>query len=324
MDTQSKTLDASAPHASLGAYIRIARPDHWIKNLFVIPGTVAAVVLLERSFVSAIPQLLIALIATCLIASANYVINEWLDAEYDRFHPVKKSRPSAVGGIRPTLVYLEYAILAAAGLLLATLISLPFLLTAGWLLVMGVLYNVRPARTKDRFLFDVLSESINNPIRLLLGWFVVTEVFLPPASLLVGYWMGGAFLMAVKRYSEYRFIGNAETASLYRRSFRFYTEETLLLSSLFYAITASLFLGIFLTRYRLELFLSFPLLALLFVWYFHIGLKADSAAQHPEKLYRERRFLTFVGCLVAWIAVLMYVDMPWLYQWLESSLVAFR
>lgn len=54
-----------------------------------------------------------------------------------------------------------------------------------FLLVMGVLYNVKPIRTKDRACVDVLSESINNPIRLVLGWAAISTIMLPPSSLLI-------------------------------------------------------------------------------------------------------------------------------------------
>ena len=77
---------------------------------------------------------------------------------------------------------------------------------------MGIIYNVRPIRSKDRIYLDVLSESINNPLRLLLGWSAVLAGMLPPSSILMAYWMGGAFLMAVKRYAEYRFINDPESS----------------------------------------------------------------------------------------------------------------
>ena len=65
---------------------------------------------------------------------------------------------------------------------------------------------------------DVLSESVNNPLRLLLGWFVVTPDVVPPVSLLVAYWMVGAFFMASKRFAEYRSIGDPiEQAALHLR-----------------------------------------------------------------------------------------------------------
>src|SRR5690606_6353933 len=108
-------------------------------------------------------------------------------------------------------------------------------LVVSLLLLMGILYNVQPFRTKDKPYLDVLSESFNNPLRLLLGWSILVHDGLPPSSILLAFWMGGAFLMAVKRYSEYRFIDDPARAGLYRNSFRYYSERTLLLSSFFYA-----------------------------------------------------------------------------------------
>jgi hypothetical protein len=175
---------------------------------------------------------------------------------------------------------------------------------------MGVVYNVRPFRSKDRVYLDVLSESVNNPLRFLLGWSAIVSGYLPPSSILMAYWMGGAFLMAVKRYAEYRFIADPEKAGLYRRSFLYYTEQTLLLSSVFYALTSSFFLGIFLIKYRIELMLSFPLFAVLFVWYLAIGMRPHSPTKDPEKFYRERGFMAYVVFLAAAVWLLLVVNIP--------------
>src|SRR3954463_7227709 len=113
---------------------------------------------------------------------------------------------------------------------MASAVNRPFFLASLFLLVMGVVYNVRPVRSKDLPYVDVLSESINNPIRLLLGWFAVTTAEFPPVSLLISYWMIGAFFMATKRFSEYRSLADPATAGAYRNSFRHYDEEKLLTS----------------------------------------------------------------------------------------------
>lgn len=291
-------------------YLYILRIDHWFKNIFMLPGVALAFLLSDITLENAVGPLFIGVLSVCFIASSNYVINEWLDAEFDRHHPVKKNRPSALGDIQGKYVVLLYVVVATLGLGLATLLSTEFLVVAAILLIMGVLYNVRPFRTKDRIYLDVLSESINNPLRFLLGWYAVTSGALPPSSILLSYWMGGAFLMAVKRYAEFRFIDDPARAGLYRRSFRFYTEEKLLLSSFFYALTSSLFLGIFLIKYRIEFILSFPLFALLFVWYLHIGMKPHSPTQNPEKLYKEKKFILFVVVLSISIALLLVIDIP--------------
>jgi len=298
-------------------YINIARPDHWFKNIFMLPGLLLALAVgatLPENFVWIF---LSGVASVCLIASANYTINEWLDAEFDRHHPVKKNRPSVSGGIKAQFVYLQWAILAAIGLYLSYHIKVEFFITNVTLLVMGVLYNVNPIRTKDRVYMDVLSEAINNPLRFLLGWYLVVAPLIPPSSVLLSYWMGGAFLMAVKRYAEYRYIDDPARAGLYRKSFVHYTEEKLLLSAFFYALMSAVFLGVFLVKYRIEYLVALPLFAVLFVWYLYIGMQTNSVSQAPEKLYKQKKFVIFVAALGLVAVGLLFVDLPWLHVLLE-------
>jgi decaprenyl-phosphate phosphoribosyltransferase len=205
------------------------------------------------------------------------------------------------------------------GLGLSFLISYYFVATEILLLIMGLLYNVKPFRTKDRIYLDVLSESINNPIRFLLGWFIITSSLALPSSLLIAYWMAGAFLMTVKRYAEYRFINNKETASLYRKSFRFYNESNLLVLILFFAMSFAFFFGVFMVKYRIELLLSLPLFSILFCWYLNLGMKADSPAHRPEELYKEKSLSIFIIFIVLVVTVLLFINFPFLSLFLEKT-----
>jgi decaprenyl-phosphate phosphoribosyltransferase len=333
--SESKGISAAtstALPATFRDHIAIARPDHWFKNVFMLPGMFFAYVVYETPLdMGLFFRVITGVAATCLIASANYVINEYLDAEFDRFHPEKSKRSAVQRVLDPRLVYGEYAVLAVVGLFLASLISPQFLLIAAFLLFMGVMYNVRPFRTKERVYLDVISESVNNPIRFALGWFLfVPAALLPPltdptwlvmapTSILVAYWMGGAFLMATKRFAEFRFINDPERAALYRRSFRDYTETNLLISMFFYALTSTFFLGIFLVKNRIELLLSFPFFALLFAWYLKIGMRPNSPVQKPENLYKERKFMAFLVGFSVLLAVLTFVDIETLNWFLKRS-----
>ena len=307
-------------------YIRIARPDHWIKNIFVIPGIVFAMGLSRETYwvETILMNIVVGMISTCLIASANYTINEWLDAPFDKFHPIKKNRPAVSAGVKAKGVYIQYIILLIVGLATAFAVSVEFLIVMAVLALMGIIYNVEPLRSKDKPFIDVLSESINNPLRLLGGWFMVTNSYLPPVSLVLGYWFGGAFLMAIKRFSEYRMIVAADSeqnAALYRKSFAFYNEEILLNYSFFFALCTVFFLGIFLIKYKIELLIFVPFLAGLFCWYFHISLKTDSAAQKPEKLYRERSMMLYVLFLIVLFSACMLIEIPALHPLLDAMLI---
>jgi decaprenyl-phosphate phosphoribosyltransferase len=308
------------PFARIRPYILIARLDHWPKNALMALGVLlAAFYRPDLLTPEAIAPILRAVAATCLVASSNYVLNEILDAPTDRIHPTKRRRPIPTGQVRIRLAYAEWLVLAAVGLLLAAAVNRPFFYTSLFFLAMAVLYNVPPVRLKDLSHVDVLAESINSPIRLMLGWFAVHAAEFPPVSLLLAFWMFGAFLMASKRLAEYRAIGNPVVAGRYRSAFRAYDEEKILISMLFSSTTFALFLGVFIIRYHLELILAVPLVAGLVCYYLHITLKPDSAAQSPERLHRERGFIVYlVICSIAFVA-LMFVQIPVLYDWFNVS-----
>jgi 4-hydroxybenzoate polyprenyltransferase len=258
--------------------------------------------------------LALALLATCLVASSNYVLNELLDGPKDRLHPTKRHRPVPAGLIRPVWAYAEWLALGAAGIGLATLVNGNFALAALSLWILGVSYNVPPVRTKEWPYVDVVSESANNAVRLFLGWFPLIADRVPPLSLVISYWMVGAFFMATKRYAEYRRISNPQVAAAYRSSFAYYTEERLLVSMLFYATTSALFAGIFMVRYHLELILFAPMAAGVFAWYLSIGMQPDSPVQNPEKLYTQKGFFVYMCCSAILFVLLMFTSIPQLYD----------
>ena len=308
---------------TLSNYISIARPSHWFKNLFVIPGVIISATLTRTPIQEYAWDLVTGLVSVSLIASANYVVNEWLDAQFDRHHPLKRQRPAVQGRVKGKFVYTEYVTLALAGLAIAWTVSQLFFIISIAFLLAGLTYNLKPVRTKDRIYLDVISESVNNAIRLILGWTIVTNDSFPPSSLIFAFWMGGAFLMSVKRFSEYRFIvakGGSDVLGAYRRSFNDYTENRLLLSSLFYAINSSFFLAVFLVKYRIEYILTLPLFAGLFTWYLYIGMKPQSVAQTPEMLHTERPLLIFLTLLVVLLTLLTFVDIPPLDQLLQDAI----
>jgi 4-hydroxybenzoate polyprenyltransferase len=292
--------------------LQIARFDHWVKNVFVLPG-IAVVVSTGsvRLSVGLILEIVLGLLATGLVASSNYVINEVLDAPFDATHPIKRHRPVPSGQVSVPLAYAQWLVLAATGVGLGWRIAPALGATLLALWVMGCVYNIPPVRSKDLPYLDVLSEAVNNPLRMLAGWFMVAPPgILPPASLLVSYWMIGCYFMAIKRYSELRFMLGAEQAVGYRRSFAHYTPDRLLISTVFYGSAAMLCFGAFIVRYREELLLSFPLVALVMALYLKLGFTAEGAAQAPEKLYRERPLMMAVTICAAVMTVLLLVDIP--------------
>jgi 4-hydroxybenzoate polyprenyltransferase len=310
MNTYSTTLSPAIPaRPTLRGHLQIARIDHWFKNVFVLPGIVAAIGV-DMAGEGLWRRVLFGMISICLVASSNYVINEVLDAPSDRSHPVKRNRPVPSGLVSVPLAYVQWIALMVVGVAVGLQVSTPFAIVVFVLWVMGCIYNIPPIRSKDVPYLDVLSEAVNNPLRMLAGWFIASTSSAAPASLLLSYWMVGCYFMAIKRFAEYREIADHGTAAAYRKSFAYYTQERLIVSIMFYGSAAMLFLGAFVMRYRLELILAFPLVALVMAMYMDLSFKDDSAVQRPEGLYREPKLMTaVVVCSVA-MAALMLIDIP--------------
>jgi len=321
------TVEAVASGAGFRDYLRLARFDHATKHVFILPGIVLALLLRGGDYSALYFTVVLGFASAVAIASANYVINEWLDRGFDVFHPEKWRRVAVQKTLNPTLVYQQYFVLFAVGLGLASLVNTSFLLISILFLLAGIVYNVPPIRSKDRAYLDVISESFNNPIRLSLGWAMVDSTTLPPVSLLLAFWFGGAFLMNSKRLAEYRDIvaaDGAESLARYRRAFASYTEARLSVANLIYALLCSFFAAIFLIKYRIEYIILFPFMTALFAVYYMLSLKPNSVARKPELLFKSRALMIIVAATVAAFLFATVVDMPALARLTDQHFIHLR
>src|SRR5215510_10711775 len=164
--TAPHTLKVSSP--SVRGHLEIARIDHWIKNVFVLPGVVVALSLDPTQLEPVLLlDIIVGLLSTCLVASSNYVINEVIDASADIYHPTKFSRPVPSGRVSIRWAYIQWITLMIVGVCLGLTISLHFAATMFVFWVMGCIYNIPPLRSKDLPYLDVPSEAVNNPLRML-------------------------------------------------------------------------------------------------------------------------------------------------------------
>lgn len=275
-------------------YLKVFRLDHWFKNLFTLMGSLAALSYFNRELSwDLLSKILMGLLLACLVSSVNYAINEILDASYDLQHPVKRFRPIPSG-----LVDIQTLVILTLGLLLISL-SLAFYFFNPYfqfsligLFLAGMIYNLRPLRAKEIPYIDVLSESLNNPIRFLIGWFsVISESLLPPLSLILWLWVFGAFLMTAKRLAELLFLGSQ--AVLYRRAYQYYSKRSLLGVMIFYAGLTMLGYVYLALQFQKDLFLTLPLFLIFILWFFMLTLKSSPLVKEPERIFTEPLFCIY-------------------------------
>jgi 4-hydroxybenzoate polyprenyltransferase len=108
------------PLTSLRYVFKAMRPRQWTKNGIVF---LALIFSLNQQYEIGdpdvwIPKLLesiVAFVAFCLVASADYLVNDIRDVESDRAHPRKRNRPIAGGQLSVNAAWWWAAGLAAAG-----------------------------------------------------------------------------------------------------------------------------------------------------------------------------------------------------------------
>ncbi len=229
MTTSAEAVDRPDEHpshpgpasASLPlALVKLCRPKQWIKNLLVFVAPAAAGVLHHHTVLW---HAIAAFGIFCVAASGTYFLNDAIDAEADRAHPIKRLRPVASG-----VVPVRLAVVAGAALL-AVSIGLGQWL-AGWhlALVMAVYALVNVGYSlglKNEPIVDLAAVSAGFVLRAVAGG-VATGVTLSDWFLIVASF-GSLLIVTGKRSGEKQFLADQQaddgsvrqTLGLYSPSF---------------------------------------------------------------------------------------------------------
>lgn len=198
---------ARAPSAWRAIW-QLMRPQQWTKNVFVLAGLI-----FTREFLNLHSVLLTAgaFAAFCLLSSAVYCLNDYVDRERDRLHPRKRLRPLASGAIPPAAGLALGGGVALAGLAVAAIGGWALLGVAGAYLAENVLYSFA---LKQVPLWDALLVALGFVLRALAG----TLVLHVPASpwLLVCTYLIALYLSLGKRWSDVNQLSAEQLA--YRRA----------------------------------------------------------------------------------------------------------
>ena len=164
MQTDTAALPPTTPLPSpLRDWLTAARPRQWAKNLVVFAG-------LLFTGNAAHPHELLAALAGfavfCLFSSVGYLINDVLDADKDRAHPVKCRRPIAAGRIRPATAITAAALLSLLGFAASWALSPRFALVALVYLLLSLTYSVV---WKHQVILDLLAITGGFLLRALAG-----------------------------------------------------------------------------------------------------------------------------------------------------------
>ncbi len=143
--------------------IKLIRPTHWIKNLFLLIPVFFAGSLFQ---VKRLEILTLGIIAFCLIASAVYIINDLKDIEADRIHPLKRDRPLASGAVSKSTATTLFAIFVLVGLMLSYFLNPVFFYLVCGYLALNIAYSFG---LKNISIVDLFIVSLGFLIRIYSG-----------------------------------------------------------------------------------------------------------------------------------------------------------
>ncbi|PSF37905.1 decaprenyl-phosphate phosphoribosyltransferase [Aphanothece hegewaldii CCALA 016] len=183
--------------STIFCYVVALRPRQWTKNLIVFAAPLFAFSITWQSFLGS----LLAFILFCCISSSFYLLNDIVDVESDRRHPVKCKRPIAAGLVNIPIAIAMAVILLVSGLSFSWLYS-PFLGTL--LIIYAVVQIAYNLKLKQIPILDIIAIATGFVLRAIAGgvatgitlsiWFVLCTGML------------ALFLAVEKRKAELRLL----------------------------------------------------------------------------------------------------------------------
>lgn len=279
------------------------RPAQWTKNLLVFAGLLFGRRLFDARSAAAAAA---AFAIFCALSGAVYLVNDVVDRDNDRRHPLKGGRPIASGAVPVPLALAFAGLLAAAALGASLALGRPFALVAGGYVGLLLLYS---GALKHIVIVDVLTIALGFVLRAVAGAVAVHVAF--SEWLLVCTILLALFIALAKRRHELVLLAGEATG--HRPILGEYTPY--LLDQMIAVVTASTLVAyIFYTISPetqekfgtpwLELTIPFPLYGLF--RYLYLVHQREGGGSPADLLLADRPLLVCVGLWVLAVVLIVY------------------
>jgi 4-hydroxybenzoate polyprenyltransferase len=279
------------------------RPSQWTKNLLVFAGLLFGM----RLFVpSAVARAMAAFVIFCALSGVVYLLNDIIDRDSDRRHPLKAKRPIASGALSVPSATVSAAVIAAFALAAALALGWPFAVVAAAYLGLQALYSTS---LKHVVIIDVLTLSLGFVLRAVAGAVAVNVEF--SHWLLVCTILLALFIALNKRRHEITLL--ADDAATHRPILGEYSEY--LLDQMIAVVTASTLISyVFYTispetqekfgTQWLGLTIPFPLYGIF--RYLYLVHRREGGGSPSELLLADRPLLVCVALWAIAVAAIIY------------------
>lgn len=291
-------------------WLILLRPHQWVKNSLVFAGYIFAgnFKLLPQKAILDLILVLSAFLSFCLLSGAVYAINDVIDREKDRLHPIKRNRPVASGRVSEKEALMLAAASTSFGLILAGSVSLQneaplFFLAAVCYLIWGGIYSFC---LKKFIIVDALGVAGGFVLRVIAGCLAI-KVDISPWLILCTLLLS-LFIAFAKRRHELILMGNNATSV--RSVLGEYSPEIL---DMFIAVTASMTIMAY-SLYTFTaphillgdkkepwLMVTIPFVVYGVLRFLYLAYQTDTAGA-PEQMLRDRPFIVN---LILWVLTIL-------------------
>lgn len=173
----SRTSTVSSPATGTGSTVsglfRLLRPKQWTKNLLLFAALLFS---FEEIRAETILATLLGFILFSLVAGCVYILNDFVDRDRDRQHPVKKYRPMASGQVNPSHALLFGIILLILSVGTAFMMNPLF----GVLCIVYFMLNVSYSFVlKHLVILDMMTIAAGFVLRAIAGGVLIHVPFTP-------------------------------------------------------------------------------------------------------------------------------------------------
>jgi 4-hydroxybenzoate polyprenyltransferase len=283
-------------------YLRLLRPKQWIKNLFVFAALIFARDLFTLPLLGLATA---AFVIFCLASSGIYIINDILDVEHDRNHPVKCRRPIASGRITEGRAFGLALLLLAVSLVGSCLVTwLLGLVTLVYITLM-IFYSLW---LKQQVILDIFTIAAGFVLRVVAGA-ASTRVYFSPWLLLCTIFLSLFIALGKRRHELYLLSDNAaeHRSALESYSFTFIDQMVGIATS---ATILSYSLYTFLAPTNRNLIYTIPFVLYGLFRYLYVIYQQKSGGAPEEVLLHDRPLLVAVALWIIVCAAILYLGPP--------------
>nr|WP_232216911.1 decaprenyl-phosphate phosphoribosyltransferase [Methanohalobium evestigatum] len=276
--------------------MRSLRPSQWYKNFIIFLALIFSHNLMNPM---AWMDSITAFVIFCMLSGSLYLMNDIMDAEDDKKHPVKCKRPIASGELKKSHAFFIFIVLLSGSLYISSIVNYAFLLISVLYFVLLFAYNLK---LKYIVLVDVLTISAGFVLRAIAGAVALTVSISP--WLIICTFLLALFLAFGKRRHELVLLG--DDAKNHRKILDEYTVP--LLEQMTLIVTSALIVSYLLYTFFASthyMMVTIPFLVYGLFRYLLLVHSQDFGGE-PEMLFKDKGMLFSISIWAILVAVVLY------------------